>query len=149
MSLLLTNAFGHSYYLCWRTVLQLLSAATSHPLLIDRVIGRVSQLSDGSVCCDFCHWPKWHLCVFLKIDNLVDQPVRGIFPAQCVLIIPTRTPLAAHSRPFDMPRFRTCQFSRSFVPSCVRLWNGFLGSVFAGEGLGAFITSVNRFLLQD
>ena len=37
---------------------------------------------------------------------------------------------------------------RSFVLSCVRLWNGWHESVFAGEGLGAFKTSVNRFLLQ-
>ena len=42
----------------------------------------------------------------------------------------------------------TVQFSRSFVLSCVRLWNGLHESVFAGEGLGAFKTSVNRFLLQ-
>ena len=40
------------------------------------------------------------------------------------------------------------QFSRSFVLYCVRLWNGLHESVFAGEGLGAFKTSVNRFLLQ-
>ena len=40
------------------------------------------------------------------------------------------------------------QFSSSFVLSCVRLWNGLHESVFAGEGVGAFKTSVNRFLLQ-
>ena len=40
------------------------------------------------------------------------------------------------------------QFSCSFVLSCVRLWNGLHESVFAGDGLGAFKTSVNRFLLQ-
>ena len=61
---------------------------------------------------------------------------------------PTRGALAAHSRSFEMPRSRTVQFSRSFVLSCVRLWNGLHESVFAGEGLGAFKTSVNRFLLQ-
>ena len=43
---------------------------------------------------------------------------------------------------------KTVQFSRSFVLSCVRLWNGLHESVFAGEGVGAFKTSVNRFLLQ-
>ena len=40
------------------------------------------------------------------------------------------------------------QFSRSFVLSCVRLWNGLHESVFSGESVGAFKTSVNRFLLQ-
>ena len=59
-----------------------------------------------------------------------------------------RGALAAHSRSFEMPRSRTVQFSRSFVLSCVRLWNGLHETVFTGEGLGAFKTSVNRFLLQ-
>ena len=40
------------------------------------------------------------------------------------------------------------QFSRSFVLSCVRLWNGLHESVFAGKGVGAIKTSVDRFLLQ-
>ena len=40
------------------------------------------------------------------------------------------------------------QFSRSFDLSCVLLWNGLHESVFADEGVGAFKTSVNRFLLQ-
>ena len=87
------------------------------------------------------------LSVFFKIDSLVDHPVRGLFPAQYVFR-PTRGALAAHSRSFEIPRFRTVQFSRSLVLSCVRLWNGLHESVFAGEGMGAFKTSVNRFLLQ-
>ena len=57
--------------------------------------------------------------------------------------------LAAHSRSCEMHRSRTVQFSRSFVLSCVRLWNGLHESVFADEGVGAFKTSVNRFHLQD
>ena len=44
---------------------------------------------------------------------------------------------------------RISQFSRSFVLSCVRLWNGLQESVFDGEGLGGFKTSDNRSLLQD
>ena len=88
------------------------------------------------------------LSVFFKIDSLVDHPVRGLFPEQYVLRRPTLGALAAHSRSFEMPRSRTVQFSRSFVLSCVRLWNGFHESVFASEGIGDFKTSVNRFLLQ-
>ena len=60
----------------------------------------------------------------------------------------TNTNLAAHSRSFEMPRSRNGQFSRSFVLSCVRLWNGLHESVFAGEGLGAFKTSVNLFFTR-
>ena len=88
------------------------------------------------------------LCVFFKIDCLVDHPVRGLFPAQYVLRRQIRGALAAHSRSFEMPRSRTVQFSRSFVLSCVRLWNGLHEYVFASEGVGASKTSFNRFLLQ-
>ena len=72
---------------------------------------------------------KWHLCVFFKINSLVNHPVRGIFPVQYVLRRPTRGALAVHSRSFEMPRSRTVQFSRSFVLSCVRLRNGLDESV--------------------
>ena len=40
-----------------------------------------------------------------------------------------------------------CSF-RAFLLCRVRLCNGLHESVFAGEGVGAFKTSVNRFLLQ-
>ena len=122
-----------------------MSAATSHLKLLERVVSQVGRLSGGSVSCDLWHRRKVaSRSVFFKIDSLVDHPVRGLFPAQYVLRRPTRGALAAHSRSFEMPRSRTVQFSGS----CVRLWNGLHESVFAGEGLGAFKTSVNRFLLQ-
>ena len=126
-----------------------MSAATSHLSLLDRVVSQVSRLSDGSVSCDLWHRRKVaSLSVFFKIDSFFDHPVPGLFPAQYALRRPSRGALAAHSRSFEMPRSRTVQFSRSFVLSCVRLWNGLHESVFAGEGVGAFKTSVNRFLLQ-
>ena len=122
---------------------------SSNLSLLDRVVGQVSRLSGGSVSCDLWHRRKVaYLCVSLKIDSLVDLPVRGLFPAQYVLRRPTIGALAAHSRSFEMPRSRTLQFSRSFVLYCVRLWNGLHESVFAGEGVVAFKTPVNRFLLQ-
>ena len=116
-----------------------MSAATSRLSLLKRWKCQLRSLHRRKVA---------SLSVFFKIDSLVDHPVRGLFPAQYVLRRPTRGALAAHSRSFEMPRSRTVQFSRSFVLSCVRLWNGLHESVFAGEGLGAFKTSVNRFLLQ-
>ena len=100
-------------------------AATSHLSLLDRVVGQVSRLSDGSVRSDLWHRRKVaSLCVFFKIDSLVDHPVHGLLPAQYVLRRPTSGASAAHSRSFEMLRSRTVQFSRYFVLSCVRLWNG-------------------------
>ena len=59
-----------------------MSAATSHLSLLDLVVSQLSRLSGGSVSCDFWHRRKVaSLSVFFKIDNLVDHPVRGLFPA--------------------------------------------------------------------
>ena len=75
----------------WEFILPLLeycstvwmSATSSHLLLLDRVVGRVSQLSGGSVSCDLWHRCKVaSLCVFFKIDSLVVHPVHSLFPAQ-------------------------------------------------------------------
>ena len=107
-----------------------ISGATSHLSLLDRVVSQVGRLSGESVSCDLWHRRRVaSLSVFFKIDSLVDHPVRGLFPAQYVSRRPTRGALAAHSRSFEMPRSRTVQFSRSFVLSCVRLWNGLHESV--------------------
>ena len=79
-------------------------AAISHMLLLDRVVGWVSQLSGGSVSCDLWHTRKVaSLCVFFKIFSLVDHPVRDLFPAQYVLRKPTTCgALAAQSRSFEI-----------------------------------------------
>ena len=116
-----------------------MSAATSHLSLVDCVVSQVSRLSGGSVSCDLWHRPKCHLWVsFSRLTVWLITLCVVFFPAQYVLRRPTRGALAAHSRSFEMPRSRTVQFSRSFVLSCVRLWNGLHESVFAGEGVGAF-----------
>ena len=97
------------------------SAATSHLLLLDRVVGRVKQLNGGSVSCDLWHRRRVpSLCVFFKIVSLVGPPVRSLYPAWYVMRT-TRGALAAHFQSFEMPRYRTMQFSRSFVLSCIRL----------------------------
>ena len=78
VSLLLPNSFRHSYSLCCSPVL--MSAATSHLLLLDRVVGRVSQLSGGSVSSDLWHRCRVaSLCAFFKIDSLVSHPLRSFF----------------------------------------------------------------------
>ena len=125
------------------------SAATSHLSLLNRVVSQVSRLSGGRVSFDLWHSRKVaSLSVFFKIDSLVDHPVQGLFPAQYELRTPTHGVLAAHSRSFEIPRSRTVQLSRSFVLSCVRLWNGLHESVFASEAVGVFKISVNRLLYQ-
>ena len=55
------------------------STTTSHLLLLDRVVGRVIQFSDGSVNCDLWHRHRVaFLCVFFKIDSFVGHPVSSL-----------------------------------------------------------------------
>ena len=78
-----------------------MSTATSHLSLLDHIVSQVGRLSGGSVSCDLWHRRKVaSLCVFVKINSLVDHPVGGLFPAQYVLRKITRGALAAHSRSF-------------------------------------------------
>ena len=121
MSLLWSDAFRYSYFLCKLCSTVRMSAVTSHLLLLDKVVGRVSQLSCGSVSYDLWHRCKVaSLCVLFKIDSLVGHPVRSLFPAQYVIMKPTRGALAAHSRSFEMPigvelcRFRALSFCLGF-----------------------------------
>ena len=48
---------------------------------------------------------------------------------------------------FDVPRCRTVQFGMKFVPSCVWFWNSLDEPCFAGEGVAAFLSQINRALL--
>ena len=57
--------------------------------------------------------------------------------------------LATHALVLQVPRARTVQYSRSFVPACIGLWNLLDGSAFSGDGLGDFKSAVNHALLVD
>ena len=131
--------------------------ACLQPLLTCRclivLLAKLSRLSGGRVSCDLWHRRKVESqCVFFKIDSLVDHPV-----TLCVVFFqrsmcwgdrPTPGALAAHCRSFEMPRSRTVQFSRSFVLSCVVMCSIVEWVAWICLCIGAFKTSVNRFLLQ-
>ena len=123
-----------------------------HLLLLDCVVSQVGWLSGGSVSCDL-----WHRCkvaslsVFFKIDSLVDHPVCGLLCVVCMCW--GDQPVEPWLLTLDLLRclgLELCSFHALLfcLVTCVRLWNGLHESVFAGEGLGAFKTSLHRFLLQ-
>ena len=47
----------------------------------------------------------------------------------------TRAAIAAHTHAFEVPRCRTVQYSRSFIPWSVSSWNDLDDSVFDSGGL--------------
>ena len=69
-----------------------------------------------------------------------------LFPQLFTAGLPTRHNLAMQSFSLVCPRYRTSQYSRTFIPPCVSLWNILNESDITGDGLGAFKISVNRTL---
>ena len=58
----------------------------------------------------------------------------------------TRRADALNEFAFEPVRYRTNQYSRSFIPALVDKWNRLGNSVFDGVGIGSFKTLVNRSL---
>ena len=77
------------------------------------------------------------------------HPLNGALPGPCVPARVTRGALGAHRFTCAPPRCRTLQFSRTFIPLSVSLWNDLANPVFDGGGVGltGFKGRANAFLL--
>ena len=75
------------------------------------------------------------------------HPLNGALPGPYVPVRVTRDALVAHRYTYAPPRCRTLQYSKTFVPFSVSLWNDLAGPVFDGVGLAVFKSRANAFLL--
>ena len=73
-------------------------------------------------------------------------PLSGALPLLYVPGRVTRGALVAHRHSFALPRCRTSQYRRSFVPLSVSLWNDLSGPVFDVVGPAGFKSRANAFL---
>ena len=74
----------------------------------------------------------------------------GALPEPYVLYVPvrvTRGAVIAHRYTNAPPRCRTSQYSRTFIPLSVSLWNDLNDPVFDGVGLAGIKSKANPFLL--
>ena len=125
-----------------------MSAATCHLNLLDKIVRSASRLSGGRITCNLEHRRNVaSLCMFYKIRGNQSHSVHSLIPPARGARRATRGALAAHSLSLEMPRARTEQFSRSFVPAVSSCWNSLDEVCFAGDGLASFKSSVNRCLL--
>ena len=60
-----------------------------------------------------------------------------------VLVRVTRGALVAYRYTYAPPRCRTSQYSRTFIPLSVSLWNDLANPMFDGVGLVGFKSSAN------
>jgi hypothetical protein len=122
-----------------------LSAADCHLGLLDRVVRRAAFMMDGAVPCDLSHRRVVSaLCLMYKYFFREGHPLARFLPQRFVPARSTRRTDALHQYALNPVRARTAQFSRSYFPCVVKLWNALNGSAFDGVGLDSFKSHVNR-----
>ena len=75
------------------------------------------------------------------------HPLSGALPLPYVPAPVARGTFVAHRHSIAIPRCRTSQYRRSFVPLSVSLWYDLSDPVFDGVGLAGFNRRANAFLL--
>ena len=102
----------------------------------------------GCVECDISHRRSVAvLCMLYKIRCNLVHPLNGALPRPYVPARVTRGAMVAHRYTYAPPRCRTLQYSRTFIPFSVSLWNDLANHVFDGVGLAGFMSRVNASLL--
>ena len=87
------------------------------------------------------------LCVLYKIRCNPVYPHNGAVPGLYVPVRVTRGALDAYRYTYAPPSCRTLQYSRTFIPFSVSLWNDLANPVFDGVGLEVFKNRANASLL--
>ena len=123
------------------------SAASSHLALLNRVVNRCSHLMNNVIPCYLDNRRLIAgLCMLYKVRERVCHPLFTCLPAPYRRERLTRRADALNAFAFEPIRYRTNQYSRSFIPAFVDKWNSLDDSVFAGVGIGSFKSLVNRSL---
>ena len=123
------------------------SAAHSHLALLDRIVNRCAHLMNDVVPCKLNNRRSVAgLCMLYKVRERVSHPLFACLPDPYRRERFTRRADALNEFAFEPVRYRTNQYSRSFIPAFVDKWNSLGNSVFDGVGVGSFKTLVNRSL---
>ena len=115
------------------------SAADTHLKLLDRAVSDALFLTGGVFECDISHHRSVAvLCMLYKIRCNPVHPLNGALPGPYVPVRVTQGALVAHRYTYAPPRCRTLQYSKTFIPFSVCLWNDLANLVFDGVGLTGF-----------
>ena len=124
-------------------------AADTHLTLLDRVVRGARFLTGGVIECDIAHRLSVAILYILyKIRCNPVHPLNCALPGPYVPVRVTRGALVAHWFTYALPRCRTSQYHRIFIPLSVSLWNVLASPVFDGVGLAGFKSLANAFLLS-
>ena len=124
------------------------SAADTYLKLLDRAVGGVRFITGGAFECDISHHRSVAvLCMFYKIRWNPVHPLNGDLPGPYVPVRVTRCALVVQRYTYAPPSCRTLQYSMTFIPFSVSLWNDLANSIFDRVGLAGFKSRANDSLL--
>ena len=116
--------------------------------LLDRAVSGARFLTVGVFEYDISHRRSVAvLCMLYKIRCNTVHPFNGALPGQYVPVRVTRGALVANRYTYAPTRWRTLQYSRTFIPFSVSLWNDLSNPVFDGVGLAGFKNRANASFL--
>ena len=122
------------------------SAADTHIKLLDRAVSGARFLIGGVFECDISHRRSLQFCMLYKIRFHPMHPLNDALPGPYVPVRP-RGAVVVHRYTYALPRCRTSQYSTTFVPLSVPLWNDLADPIFDGVELAGFKSRTNAFLL--
>ena len=125
------------------------SAADTHLKLLDRAVSGARFLNGVCLSVTLLIVDLWQFCVCFKRLDVTWCTLLMVLYLDCMCQVRvTRGALVAHRYTYAPPRCRTLQYSRTFIPFSVSLWNDDLAnSVFDGVGLAGFKSRDNASLL--
>ena len=125
------------------------SSAEGHLALLNRIVDRVGQLSNGLVQCNLQHRRNVAaLCMLYKVRANSAHPLNSRLPPPYVPPRALRHHARHHAHQLSSVHSRTSQYQRTFVPHTTRLWNSLGQDVAFEEGLQKFKTTAHRSLLR-
>ena len=89
----------------------------------------------------------WQSCMLFTMRCNPVHPLNGVLPGPYVPVWVTCGAWAAHQYTYALPCCRTSQYSRTFFPLSVSLWNDLANSVFDSVGLVGFKSRANDFFI--
>ena len=99
--------------------------------------------------CDISHRRSVSvLCMLYKIRCNQLHPLNGALLGPYVPVRVTHGALVAHRYTYAPLRCRTLQYSNTFIPFSVSLWNDLANPVFDGVGLAGFKSRANASLFS-